>query len=73
MSVEHAVETPLGYYHSDIPAVRFTSHDFIIGDLRETWFVHDGFLYQIMVHAPYEKLIDLWILEVAGRWRFVSP
>ena len=39
-----------------IGAVRFVSHDGVLGDVGETWFRKDGHVFQLSVSAPDRAL-----------------
>jgi len=43
------------------PLLRFQSRDDVLGELREAWFIRDGFLYEISVHAPSAEVMDAWL------------
>ena len=51
----------------DTPAVRFVSHDPLLGDVGETWFRKDGHLFQLSVSAPDRDLQDAWVRDLADR------
>jgi hypothetical protein len=57
----------------DTPAVRFVSHDPVLGDVGETWFRRDGYIYQISVSAPGRELQDAWLREIALNLTFAPP
>lgn len=39
--------------------------------IKEAWFVHSGVLYQVMMHAPDEEILDSWFTGLlANHWRF---
>jgi hypothetical protein len=44
----------------------FYSTDATIGETREVWVVHGGFLYEITTH----KLLDAWLGGILQTWRF---
>lgn len=45
---------------------QFFSRDRLLGDTREIWFVHGGFLYEVTTH----KSLDAWIQNILTTWRF---
>src|SRR5262249_32649220 len=49
MSLERVVESTLS---DGTAAVRFVSHDAVLGDVGETWFRKDGHVFQLAVSAP---------------------
>ena len=52
----------------DMPALIFLSQDPAAGKIREVWFVHDGYLYQV---SAYEEF-DAMLATVMGTWRFYN-
>lgn len=38
------------------------------GQMREVWFIHDGFLYEVT--ATQE--LDAWLADIIGTWRFLQ-
>jgi hypothetical protein len=54
----------------DTPAVRFVSHDAVLGDVGETWFRRDGHVYQLSVSAPERDLQDAWVRDLAEHLTF---
>jgi hypothetical protein len=48
----------------DTSAVRFVTHDPLLGDVAETWFRKDGHLCQLSVSAPDRALQDQWMREI---------
>jgi hypothetical protein len=53
-------------------AVRFVTHDPVLGDLGETWFVRNGYLYELSVSAPARDLQDAWLREIAANLTFAD-
>lgn len=47
-------------------ALVFWSNDPVIGRLREVWFIHGGFLYEVTTYAP----LDEWLSEIMSTWEF---
>ncbi len=59
-AMEHIIESELP---SGIPLVRFITTDETTGTLAEAWFIHEGHLFQIAMHAPGddpEQLLMPW-------------
>ena len=48
-------------------ATIFFSKSNLIGDTREVWFIHGGFLYEVTAR----KDLDAWLAEVMKTWRFI--
>jgi len=53
--------------NGSIPATVFWSTDQILGETREVWFIHKGFLYEITTFAEY----DSWLAEIMTYWKFL--
>jgi hypothetical protein len=51
-------------------AVRFVSHDTVLGDVGETWFRRDGHVFQLAVSAPDRELEHAWMNEIANNLAF---
>jgi len=50
-----------------VPAVTFVSRDALLGDTREVWFIHDGYLYEVTTL----KGISDWLIPIMNTWRFL--
>lgn len=50
----------------DIRGLLFWSEVPVIGESRELWFVHDGYLYQVTTYAP----LDAWLADIMSTFRF---
>jgi len=50
--------------------LRFSNADPSIGELREAWFIHDGLLYQITMHAGDEGVLDSWFRWLLAEFTF---
>lgn len=46
----------------------FYSKDATLGDTREIWIVHGGFLYEVTTH----KTLDTWLAGIIQTWKFIS-
>ena len=44
---------------SGVPATTFFGHNDEIGDTREVWFIHGGFLYEVTTY----KELDAWLQQ----------
>jgi hypothetical protein len=69
MPIDEVVEFSLS---DDTPAVRFVSHDPALGDVGETWFRKDGYLFQLSVVAPDRELQDAWVREITMSLMFAD-
>jgi hypothetical protein len=49
-----------------IPAIMFFSKNLALGETREVWFIHNGFLYEV---ATYKDL-DPWLSSIMKSWKF---
>ena len=49
------------------PAVMFFSTDPRLGEMREVWFIHNGFLYEINTI----KENDEWLSQIMATWTFL--
>jgi protein gp37 len=54
----------------DTAAVRFVSHDPLLGDVAETWFRRNGHDFQLSVSAPDRELQDAWVRDIAANLTF---
>jgi hypothetical protein len=50
-----------------VPASIFFSKDMLLGETREVWFVHNGFLYEVTAH----KTLDAWLSQIMKTWEFI--
>lgn len=48
-------------------ATMFFGYNSIMGDTREVWFIHGGFLYEV---ATY-KALDSWLAQIMESWKFI--
>ena len=44
----------------DIRAMAFVSENPIMGETREVWFIHDGYLYEVTTYLSYDE----WIADI---------
>jgi hypothetical protein len=47
-------------------ATMFFGHNPIMGDTREVWFIHGGYLYEVTTY----KELDQWLADIMKTWRF---
>lgn len=50
-------------------AVAFYSTDQYLGDMREVWFIANGFLYEVSTIKSYEKTLS----DILLTWIFINP
>jgi len=67
MPMDEVVEFTLP---DDTAAVRFVSHDPVLGDVAETWFGRNGHVFQLSVSAPDRELQDAWVRDLAANLTF---
>jgi hypothetical protein len=48
------------------PATMFYGNNSIMGDTREIWFIHGGFLYEVTTY----KQLDSWLAPIMQTWQF---
>jgi hypothetical protein len=69
MPMEEVVEFTLP---DETAAVRFVTHDSVLGEVGEAWFRTDGHLFQPSVTAPDRELQDAWLREIASNLTFAD-
>jgi hypothetical protein len=57
---------------ADTAAVRFVSHEAVLGDVGETWFRKDGHLVELSVSEPDHELQDARLRELASTFTFAD-
>ena len=45
----------------------FYSRHLLLGETREMWFIHNGFLFEVT--AP--RLLDMWLANIVQTWEFL--
>ncbi len=50
-----------------IRALIFYSNNAILGELREVWFMYDGYLFEVTTY----KELDTWLAEIMKTWKFL--
>jgi len=50
-----------------VRATMFYGNNAIMGDTREVWFIHGGYLYEV---ATYKQL-DSWLAQIMQTWQFI--
>ena len=60
-------QEPTNVVIDGVNATMFYGYNPIMGDTREVWFIHGGFLYEV---ATY-KALDTWLAGIMQTWRFV--
>lgn len=48
-------------------ATMFFGRDPLLGDTREVWFIHGGYLFE--VSTP--KMLDEWLGNIMFTWKFI--
>ena len=49
-----------------ITALAFFSNS-KLGELREVWFIHDGYLYQLTTYKEWDE----WLANIMKSWKFI--
>ena len=49
------------------PATMFFSTNAVMGDTREVWFIHGGYLYEVTTY----KELDTWLTGIMQTWKFI--
>ena len=49
------------------PATMFYGTNVAMGDSREVWFIHGGFLYEVTTY----KQLDSWLAGIMQTWQFI--
>ncbi len=62
------MQEPTDVLVSGARATMFFGRNEAMGDTREVWFIHNGFLYEV---ATY-KALDAWFAEIMQTWKFLS-
>ena len=50
-----------------MPAKSFFGYNDQMGDTREVWFIHGGFLYEVTTYKP----LDTWLTAILQSWKFI--
>lgn len=48
-------------------ATMFLGNNPIMGDTREVWFIHDGYLYEVSTYKDF----DAWLSGIMATWQFI--
>ena len=60
-------DDPVDILIDGVRATMFFSKNPIMGDTREVWFIHGGFLYEVVT----EKQNDAWLAGIMQTWKFI--
>ncbi len=52
----------------EVVGATFLSRDMVLGETREVWFIHGGYLFEITV----PKALDEWLGTIMGTWKFTQ-
>jgi len=58
---------PISVIIDGITATAFFSANTLFGDMREVWFIKNGFLYEVTTY----KELDTWLAGIMQTWRFI--
>jgi len=59
---------PIDVMIDTVRATMFFSRDALLGDTREVWFIHNGFLYEVTAY----KALDAWLADIMQTWKFFT-
>lgn len=51
-----------------VEATMFWSENDLMGETREVWFIHGGYLYEVTTYKEY----DSWLGSIMQNWRFLQ-
>lgn len=57
---------PIDVLIDGVRATAFFSHNSVMGDTREVWFIKNGFLFEVTTY----KEQDAWLAEIMRGWRW---
>ena len=61
------VQSPIEIQVDDASGIMFFGKNAIMGDTREVWFIHGGFLYEVTTY----KELDTWLGGIMRTWKFI--
>lgn len=61
------MKDPVDILVDGVRATMFFSHNSLLGETREVWFIKDGFLYEVTAR----KDLDGWLSEIIRNWKFI--
>jgi len=59
---------PKDFQVDGVVATAFYSEDQLLGETREIWFIHEGYLFELTTLKLLENLLS----EVVGTWQFIE-
>ena len=62
-----AVQSPIEIQVDDASGIMFFGENAIMGDTREVWFIHGGYLYEVTTY----KELDTWLGGIMRTWKFI--
>jgi len=61
------MQTPTDIVVDGKRATMFFGNNSIMGDTREVWFIHGGFLYEVTTYKDF----DSWLAGIMQTWKFI--
>jgi hypothetical protein len=61
------MQSPTDILVDDARGTMFFGKNAIMGDTREAWFIHGGFLYEVTTY----KELDMWLGGIMRTWKFI--
>ena len=61
------MQSPTDILVDDARGTMFFGKNGIMGDTREVWFIHGGFLYEVTTY----KELDTWLGGIMRTWKFI--
>jgi hypothetical protein len=60
-------DQPTDIWVDGVPAIMFFGENSLMGETREVWFIHNGFLYEVTTYKP----LDTWLGAIMQSWKFL--
>jgi len=61
------MKEPLDIQIDGVTGTTFKSKDTFLGETREVWFIHDGYLFEITTPIS----LDAWLASIMTTWKFI--
>lgn len=61
------MDQPTDVMVDGVRATMFFSKNQLMGDVREVWFIRNGFLYEVVTY----KELDEWLSNIMQSWKFI--
>lgn len=60
------IQNPVAVVIDNTKGTMFFGKNPVMGDTREVWFIHGGYLYEVTTY----KQLDTWLADIMKTWRF---